>query len=89
MTWNCYIRTTRIDLFFPLSFAPVVLVMKVLLSQHALDKPFSGGLGSFKLYVLVASHVSQVVAVGGLAICPTQSKLNDPTFLDNLRLSNT
>jgi hypothetical protein len=45
--------------------------MKVLLSQHALDKPFSGGLGSFKLYVLVASHVSQVVAVGGLAICPT------------------
>ena len=42
------------------SFSKVVLFLKVLLSQHDLDKPFTGGLGSFKLYVLVASHVSTV-----------------------------
>ena len=40
------------------SFAPVVIVLKILLNQQGLDKPFSGGLGSYKLYVLVASHVS-------------------------------
>ena len=40
------------------SFSKVVLVLKVLLSQQQLDKPFTGGLGSFKLYVLVAHHVS-------------------------------
>jgi len=40
------------------SFAPVVLLLKVLLGQQALDKPFTGGLGSYKLYVLVGSHVS-------------------------------
>lgn len=39
------------------SFAIVVLFLKVLLNQQGLDKPFTGGLGSFKLYVLVASHV--------------------------------
>jgi hypothetical protein len=42
------------------SFAAVVLVLKILLSQQGLDKPFTGGLGSFKLYVLVANHVSVV-----------------------------
>lgn len=26
--------------------------------QQGLDKPFTGGLGSYKLYVLVAHHVS-------------------------------
>jgi hypothetical protein len=40
------------------SFGTVVLALKVILSQHDLDKPFSGGLGSFKLYVMVAHHVS-------------------------------
>jgi hypothetical protein len=44
------------SLFF--SFATVVLALKVILSQQGLDKPFTGGLGSFKLYVLVANHVS-------------------------------
>jgi hypothetical protein len=39
------------------SFADVVLLLKILLNQHGLDKPFTGGIGSFKLYVLVASHV--------------------------------
>lgn len=40
------------------SFVPVVLLLKIILNQQELDKPFTGGLGSFKLYVLVASHVS-------------------------------
>jgi hypothetical protein len=40
------------------SFSPVVLMLKVLLAQQDLDKPFTGGLGSFKLYVLVSHHVS-------------------------------
>jgi DNA polymerase sigma len=35
-----------------------VVVLKVLLAQHQLDKPFTGGIGSYSLYVLVASHVS-------------------------------
>ena len=43
------------------SFAPVVLFLKVLLMQQDLDKPFTGGLGSYKLYVLVAHHVSIVL----------------------------
>jgi hypothetical protein len=42
----------------PFSFAPIVLVLKVLMVQQGLDKPFTGGLGSYKLYVLVAHHVS-------------------------------
>ena len=46
------------DFLFLCSFPVVVLVLKILLIQHGLDKPFTGGLGSFKLYVLVASHVS-------------------------------
>lgn len=40
------------------SFATVVLFLKILLQQMDLDKPFTGGLGSFRLYVLVANHVS-------------------------------
>ena len=37
---------------------PVVLLLKVVMTQQGLDKPFTGGLGSYKLYVLVAYHVS-------------------------------
>lgn len=43
---------------FIASFAPIVLILKVLMVQQGLDKPFTGGLGSYKLYVLVAHHVS-------------------------------
>ena len=32
--------------------------LKILLHQNNLDAPFTGGLGSFKLYVMVAYHVS-------------------------------
>lgn len=48
--------TTQVSRFQ--SFPAVVVVLKVLLSEHNLDKPFTGGLGSFSLYVLVAHHVS-------------------------------
>jgi hypothetical protein len=48
------------------SFATVILVLKVLLAQQDLDKPFTGGLGSYKLYVLVAHHLQQHLAMGGL-----------------------
>lgn len=41
-----------------ISFATVVLFLKILFFQQDLDKPFTGGLGSYKLYVLVAHHVS-------------------------------
>jgi DNA polymerase sigma len=51
---------TWID-FFPgaASFSTVVLFLKTLLAQHDLDVPFRGGLGSYKLYVLVAYHLQQ------------------------------
>ena len=49
--WSVPVRTF-------LSFATVVIFLKILLQQADLDKPFTGGLGSYKLYVLVASHVS-------------------------------
>lgn len=41
-----------------ISFATIILFMKVLMAQQGFDKPFTGGLGSYKLYVLVAYHVS-------------------------------
>jgi hypothetical protein len=44
----------------------VILVLKVLLAQQDLDKPFTGGLGSYKLYVLLAHHLQQHLALGGL-----------------------
>jgi len=40
-------------------------VLKVLLGQQGLDKPFTGGLGSYSLYVLVTSHIERHVASGG------------------------
>eukprot|EP00977_Amphora_coffeiformis_P012005 scaffold2954_cov171-Amphora_coffeaeformis.AAC.7 len=47
------------------SFAPVVLALKVIMGQQNLDTPFNGGLGSYKLYVLVASHIAKHVEMGG------------------------
>lgn len=68
--------------------------MKVLLNQHGLDKPFSGGIGSFKLYVLVASHVSLaradlLLAISICDVTPPLTKNHRSTYLDNRRLSNT
>jgi len=39
--------------------------LKILLSQQGLDKPFTGGLGSYALYVLVANHIERHLALGG------------------------
>lgn len=47
------------------SFATVVLFLKILLQQTSLDKPFTGGLGSYKLYVLVANHFNTHKLLGG------------------------
>lgn len=47
------------------SFPTVTLLLKVLLQQTNLDKPFSGGLGSYKLYVMVAHHFQKHLELGG------------------------
>lgn len=47
------------------SFGPVVLLLKIILAQQDLDKPFTGGLGSFKLYVLVSHHLERHLSLGG------------------------
>mmetsp|Transcript_13288 Transcript_13288/g.24935 ORF Transcript_13288/g.24935 Transcript_13288/m.24935 type:complete len:771 (-) Transcript_13288:197-2509(-) len=47
------------------SFATVILFLKILLQQTNLDKPFTGGLGSYKLYVLVANHFNAHKLLGG------------------------
>lgn len=59
------VRRARLinSLFF--SFSTVVLFLKAFLHQHELDVPFTGGLGSFKLYVLVAFHIQQHLLAGG------------------------
>lgn len=38
-------------------------LLKVLLMQNGLDKPFTGGLGSFKLYVLVGLHTLRLYQI--------------------------
>ncbi|KAL7545244.1 hypothetical protein ACHAWF_008597 [Thalassiosira exigua] len=53
------------DCHLPPSFAPIVLLLKVLLAQQGFDKPFTGGLGSFKLYVIVAYHIEMHLENGG------------------------
>ena len=55
--------------FFASSFSPVVLLLKVVMAQQGLDKPFTGGLGSYKLYVLVAYHVSMEFDYVSLQFC--------------------
>jgi hypothetical protein len=42
---------------YPNLFVPVVVLLKVLLAQHNLDEPYTGGLGSYKLYILIADHI--------------------------------
>ncbi len=37
------------------TFEAMVVVVKLILKEEGLDKPFTGGLGSFKVYVMVAS----------------------------------
>ncbi|KAK3286564.1 hypothetical protein CYMTET_5891 [Cymbomonas tetramitiformis] len=40
-------------------FKPLLLALKLLTAQHGLDKPFTGGVGSFKLGVLLGEHLSK------------------------------
>lgn len=47
------------------SFSTVVLFLKILLQHTDLDKPFTGGLGSYRLYVLVAKHFNEHNSLGG------------------------
>jgi len=47
------------------SFSTLVVFLKILLGQQGLDKPFTGGIGSYSLYVLVASHLEHHLALGG------------------------
>jgi len=42
-------------------FEPLVLTLKALLRQGELDKPFTGGIGSFKLYVMIANHLEKEI----------------------------
>lgn len=53
-------QTTRFK-----SFPVLIVLLKVLLSQHGLDKPFTGGIGSYSLYVLLARHIEQHLALEG------------------------
>lgn len=42
------------------AFRPVLLFLKAALSEAALNKPFSGGLGSFKLCALLSNYLDAV-----------------------------
>ena len=41
------------------------MALKTILKQTKLDEPYIGGLGSYKLYVLVAHHLEQHLSIGG------------------------
>lgn len=41
-------------------FRPICIILKELLYQHNVHKPFHGGLGSYKLYILVAIHLKTI-----------------------------
>jgi len=43
----------------------VVLFLKILLNQQDLERPFTGGIGSYKLYALVSHHLKNQLALGG------------------------
>lgn len=43
----------RLTTAFPASL-PLAVVLKVFLAQQQLDKPFTGGIGSFRLYIMLA-----------------------------------
>ena len=41
------------------TFAHVVVALKLLLAQYDLDRPFMGGLGSYRIYVMVAYYLER------------------------------
>ena len=77
---NHYNTITAMIFVCVCSFPAVVLVLKVMLHQLDLDKPFTGGIGSYRLYVLVAHHVS-CFAVWGYRLVQSYATLDlDPFF---------
>jgi len=53
------------------AFKNVILVLKILLVQRGYDKPFTGGIGSYKLYVLLAALLE---SVGGGEVSESESE---------------
>eukprot|EP01041_Mallomonas_annulata_P010695 gene10695-22330_t len=50
--------TAQVEIFAsiaPAAFMPLAAFLKVFLWRHGLDKPFIGGIGSFKLYAMIAA----------------------------------
>jgi len=45
-------------------FSDVCLCLKLLLVQRGYDKPFTGGIGSYKLYVMLSAHLEVVKEEG-------------------------
>lgn len=54
--------------------------LKVFLNQLDLDKPFTGGLGSFKLYLMIATHIRQFFPQELPAKQTAQKKAAAPNF---------
>ncbi len=51
------LQMAGVSFFLASSFSPFFLLLKIVMAQKGLDKPYTGGLSSCKLYVLVAYHV--------------------------------
>lgn len=60
----------RVSESFP-QFRPMVMLLKLLLSQLSLNKTFKGGIGSFKLYCMVAHYlaINDVDEKDGVGTC--------------------
>lgn len=58
--------------------------MKVLMAQQGFDKPFTGGLGSYKLYVLVAYHVSYFTFDSFVVVAQTEQLVLIIIFVHSL-----
>ena len=65
------------------------MVLKIILRQQNLDTPFIGGLGSFKLYVLVAHHVSSKNEASLAAIGLAKLNLRSLDFFPESRWNDT
>jgi hypothetical protein len=51
---NTTAEVELMKLCFPDQFKVVAFFLKVFLARHKLDKPFTGGIGSYKLYVMIS-----------------------------------
>jgi DNA polymerase sigma len=71
---------------YPEAFLPLACFLKVFLFMHDLDKPFTGGIGSYKLYVMIAFILSTVPALS-----PVQSseRPGTPSGKENITTAKT